>query len=259
MWSSRETPSGSATPGYFSGLPTATCRSTGRAGSSRWVTASSSVTVGRRRCTRSVRIWPLASRRATSRRPATGSQRAEGQATGSGTGVGVPRWRIAEPARLPCSPDSLDAADDLTVQDGEPPVVRRAPVPPSGGQGLQLLLVAEAGGDALMREGRLGDPLRPDGAPPFPLLLRRVAPDRRRACDVPEAGRVCPGDQPATGIGLGTVVVGDLVVQLEPPIEPWICRIPGHRRVIRVPGRHHATRPAHPAHLLQRGHRIGEV
>ena len=103
-------------------------------------------------------------------------------------------------------------------------------------------LLAEAGGD---------DALGPEAAPPLPLLGRGVAPRRRRAAHVGEAGGERPRAESAPGVGFGAVAPRDVVVQRQPTRERGDLRIPGHGRVVGVarrrPRRRACTRGASPA------------
>ena len=74
-----------------------------------------------------------------------------------------------------------------------------------------------------------------------------------------EAGGQRPGPKPAAGIGLAASLPGKLAVERQPARQRRMVGIPGHRGVVGIASRHDAARPAHPAHLAQRGDRIGQV
>lgn len=94
------------------------------------------------------------------------------------------------------------------------------------GQGLELGGVRQAVGHGLVGEGRSGHALGPETAPPRPGLGVGEGPGGGGDLEVREAGGTHPRGQEPTGIGLGVVAGGDLVVQLEPAGEPLVGRRP---------------------------------
>ena len=68
-----------------------------------------------------------------------------------------------------------------------------------------------------------------------------------------------PAGEVPTGVGLGPVGPGDLVVEVQPPVEQRVVGGPHEGAVVALAHRHQAAGGQHPPHLAQGGHRVVEV
>lgn len=145
------------------------------------------------------------------------------------------------------------------MRDQEPPVLAVRPAQPGLGQPLQVGPGGQAVLDRPVPERRFGQPLGPQPAPPRPVLRPAVTPRAARRRDVAEPRRASPGQQVPPGVRLAAQRPRHLPVQGLPRNQPGLGREPEHAPVVAVARGHHPARPAHPAHLGQRRHRIGQV
>ena len=97
--------------------------------------------------------------------------------------------------------------------------------------------------------------------PPHQVRSSAVAKHQAEAegRDLGEAGGTRPPEEQAAGVPVGPVDPGQGPVRGEGPVELGIVGGEGHRRVVAVPDRHQAPRPADPSHLDEGGHRIPHV
>lgn len=68
-----------------------------------------------------------------------------------------------------------------------------------------------------------------------------------------------PCQQVSARVGLAAVRSRGLVVQLIPPLQPRVARVPDKPAVVTVSGRDHAAGPADPDHLPQGCDRIRDM
>ena len=156
-------------------------------------------------------------------------QRVEGAARNTPLGQGRQRtspWTIAN------QPSSC--AGPRTARPSA-----RSPAARPRRRGRRRCLAGDRGGE---------DAVRPHAAPPGALARRWRSTRRTRSPSTSAAPAAAgPGEQPPPASGSAAVAVRDRAVELEPAIQPRVGRVPGHRRVVGVAGRHHAVRPGAPA------------
>ena len=123
----------------------------------------------------------------------------------------------------------------------------------------QVLARSQAVLDRPVAERRFGQPLRPRPAPPGPVRVPGVAPRAARGLDRGEAGLPGPGQQVPTRVRLPADGPGHGPVQRQPLGHLRLPGKPEEPAVVPVPCRDDPAGPAHPAHLPQRRHRVGQV
>ena len=138
-------------------------------------------------------------------------------------------------------------------------VVAGRPAPPRAGQAVQVLTGRQALLDGPVPEGRLGQPLGPQRAPPGPVAGAGVAPAARRRLDRGEPGRPGPGQHAPARVRLAAERPRHPPVQLPPLGQFRILREPEHPAVVAVARRDQAAGAADPPHLGQRADRVGQV
>ncbi len=144
-----------------------------------------------------------------------------------------------------------------TSRPGRPPSA--ASRPPAVRQPLQVGAAGVPLAQRLPGQRRIAHPVRPHAAPVGAARRVGVAPDARGRGDVGEPGGPGPGGEPPAGVRLAAVGARAPLVERHPLVQFGQRRVPGEAVVVAVAGRHDPARPAHPAHLAQRRHRVGDV
>jgi hypothetical protein len=120
----------------------------------------------------------------------------------------------------------LRPPQDCAVGNRQPAIRRRSPSQPRRGNLLELGDAGHARLDQLMRQVGLKDAVGPHRAPPFPGFIRRIAPYAAGGCDVVEAGRTRPGQQPPGRVRFAAVGAGRSAIEIQPAIESRKLREP---------------------------------